>query len=103
MTACRLDSGPGIGGLGPAPIKPDTTATPWKAPEDEGGGGAELAALQGINGGIDHAGIDQGAADLPAKHPEDDETDGLQIAGDGWSVVGVETLISWRQPGCSGD
>lgn len=46
-------------GLGPAPVEPDTSTAPEQAPEAEGGGGAELAALQGIDAGVDQAGIDQ--------------------------------------------
>ena len=67
----------------PAPVEPEAAAAPEHAPDNEGGGGAELAALEGIDTGVDQAGIDQRATDPPAQHPGEQEADRLEVAGHG--------------------
>ena len=67
----------------PAPVEPESATAPEQGPEEEGGGGTELTALQGIDTGVDQASIDQRAADAPAQHPGEQKADGLEIAGHG--------------------
>lgn len=79
----RLKSSFGAAGLGPAPVEPDASGAPEEAPDREGDRRAQLAALQGIDAGIDQARVDQRAADAPAQHPAEQKANRLEIAGHG--------------------
>lgn len=79
--ARQLRSGFGAAGLGPAPVKPNATGTPEQAPEQKGDRRTQLAALQGVDAGIDQARVDQGAADPPAQQPAEQEANRLEITG----------------------
>ena len=67
----------------PAAVEPKPSPTPEQAPKKEGGRGAELTSLKGVDPDVDQTRINQRATDPPAQHPGDQKADGLEIAGHG--------------------